>query len=187
MAYAMRPTLKVTLTVADKAGTSTSSFHIGAVDILGTATLPDPNNAAFQAFLFEYASSLQNAVDTRVTDISLAYTYLNDTLAAFSGDPNTERKGVLQFLTADGFYTTVTLPGIKSSAIGADGVNIIRDANTAGSFTGNPLETHLESVHDKLRNGVTIGAVTYPVTDRRGADVRDLVDAYQQHRANSRG
>lgn len=183
MAFNLRQVVSVTLTVEDKSGTSTTGFYVG--DNAGNPI--DVTNPAFGTFVTEYAASMQNAMDCRVTQITAQYTWIQDTLPAFGGDPNVERKGILQFRTADGFYTTVSIPGIKSAAVSADGVNLIRDANTPGQFTGSPIETHLEGIHDKLRNGVTVGVLNFPVVDRRGADLRDLVDAYQQHRANTRG
>lgn len=191
MAFVLRPTATVTFTIEDKQRASTCSFNIsleapGVVSPPGGFDLPI-NSPGFSAYVLEFASSLQNVTDCRVIAISVSISWVQDTLPAFGTDANVERKGVLQFLTEDGFQTIFTIPGIKNSAIGGDGVSIIRNVNVPGDFAGNPLETHLESIHDKLRNGATIDLANYPAVDRRGADIRDLIVAYQQHRANPRG
>jgi hypothetical protein len=187
MAFVLRRVAEITFTVEDKASTSSCSFHIGLGTLVGQAFGLDLRDTDFTTYLEEFASSLQNSTDCRVTGFTLTMKWVQDTLPAFGTDANVERKGVLQFLTADGFQSIFTIPGIKNNAVGGDGISLIRDVNTPGSFAGNPIETHLESVHDKMRNGVTINAVTYNATDRRGQDIRDLIDAYQQHRARSRG
>ena len=191
MAFVIRPTATVTFTVEDKQRASTCSFNV-SLDAPGIVSLPNGfdlplNDPAFNTYILEFASSLQNVTDCRVMAISVSYSFVQDTLPPFGSDANVERKGVLQFITEDGFQTIFTIPGIKNSAIAGDGVNIIRNVDVPGDFAGNPLEVHLESIHDKLRNGATVALANYPAVDRRGADIRDLIDAYQQHRSNSRG
>jgi hypothetical protein len=183
MAFARRPVMSVVLTVEDKQRPSTSQFYVEEVGGL----LPDLNDNDFAAFLTEFASSYQNATDCVVTAISVGVEWIQQTIPAFGTSPNVERKGILQFRTEDGFYSTFSIAGIKDSAIAADGTNIVRDPSNPSSFTGNAIATHLQSLHDKLVNGATIDLVTFPVTDRRGSDLVSLADAYQQHRANSRG
>ena len=178
-------TLKVTFTVRDQQRAGYCSFYLG--DVAGT--LPDPNSADFMAFLGEFATSLQNVTDCYVEQASITYEIFNDAPIQFGASADVERKGVLVFKTEDNFTTIFTIPGAKYAMFSAtDGETIIRDASAAsGNFNGNPLESHLENIHDKLRNGATILLTTYPVTDRRRKDLRDLKDAYKQHRSNPRG
>ena len=177
--------MKVTFTVRDQQRAGYCSFYIGEA----SGQLPDPNAADFGAFIGEFASSLQNVTDCYVEGASISFDYFNDAAITYGTSADVERKGVFVFKTEDNFTSIFTIPGAKYTMFSTtDGESIIRDLTApAGNFNGNPLETHLESIHDKLRNGVTIALVTYPCTDRREKDLRDLKDAYKQHRSNPRG
>lgn len=183
MAFVARDVIKVTYSVEDQQKSSECSFYVGE----NTGNLPNIHDPAFRAFIGEFGDNLQAASDCFVSSISVSLALFNDASLSFGASPDRERKGVLQFATEDGFQTIFTIPGAKYSMFAADGETITRSPTTPGDFAGNPLEATLESIHDKLRNGVTIGAVTFPCTDRRAKDIRDLRDAYKQHRTNTRG
>lgn len=171
--------LSVTLTVQDKAKKGYMSFNIGQYG----GVLPYTGEAAFAAYLSELADNVEAISDCRVTDINVTAHWGVTGNAAWGGSPQVERKGVFQFMTASGFPSIVTVPGLSDDALANDGINIKR---TGSTFEG-PLASALQAFHDKLQNGVTIGLVTYPVTDARGSDYNGLIDAYQQHRKSSRG
>lgn len=184
MAFIDRGTLKVTFGVIDKdQNKSSCQFYVGEA----SGNLPNIHDAAFRNYIGEFADNLQAVSDAYVESISVSLAMFNDAALAFGAAPDVERKGVLQFKTEDGYETIFTMPGAKYTMFGADGTSIIRDATDPELFTGNPLIAPLTSIHDKLRNGVTIGVNTFAVTDRRAKDVRAMVDAYKQHRSRSRG
>jgi hypothetical protein len=183
MPFVEREVMKVTYTLRDQQRASFASFHIGKV----AGAFPDISTGAFRNFLGELGDNLAAVSDCYVEGYSITFSYENDADPIVYGPTaDVERKAVLQFKTADGFQTIFTIPGAKYEMFGADGETIVRPDNS-GSFNGNALEAPLESIHDKLRNGVTVGVITFPVTDRRGADFRGLLDAYKQHRSNPRG
>lgn len=184
MAFNRGNTMKVTFSLRDRSKkVSYASFYIGEL----AGQLPNPNEAEFTAFVGEFGASLQNLTDCYVDGATISFDFNNDAAQTFGTADDVERKAVLQFRTEDNFTSIFTIPGAKYSMFGPDGVSIVRDTASPGSFAGNTLETHLESIHDKLVNGVTINLATHPVTDRREADLTSLLDAYKQHRANSRG
>ena len=184
MAFVSKPAIKITYTVRDQSRISYASFHIGK----NGADYPNVNDPAFIAFCNEFAASLQNVSDCFVSGYNITLDYENDAVPTFGPAADVERKGVLQFKTADGFYTLFTIPGAKYDMFDPqDGETIIRPSASADNFDGNPLETHLESIHDKLVNGATIALETFPATDRRGGNINRLWDGYKQHRSNPRG
>lgn len=171
--------LTVTLTLEDKGSKGYMQFHIGE----NTGALPDTSDAAFLAYLSELVDNVEGMSDCRVTSIACNLGYRITGNAAFGDSPNVERKAVFQFDTAAGFPAIVTVPGVSNACLAEDGKNLKRTGTT---FEGT-MAAALQGVHDKLQNGVTIGLVTFPVTDRRGSDFNGLIDAYQQHRRSSRG
>ena len=185
MAFNRGNTMKVTFTVRDQQRAGYASFYIGEL----AGQLPNPNEAEFTAFIEEFAGNLQDVTDCFVENISVSMDFYNTVGQTFGASADVERKGVLVFKTEDNFTSIFTIPGAKYAMFSAtDGESIIRDlAAAAGNFNGNPLEADLESIHDKLVNGVTINLGTYPVTDRREKDIVSLKDAYKQHRSNPRG
>ena len=185
MAFTDRGTLKVTLSLKDQSnkGNSSCQFYVGAA----SGNLPNIHDTAFRNFIGEFADNVAAVSDCFVESISVSLVMFNDATVAYGDAPDVERKGVLQFKTADGYSTIFTIPGAKYDMFGADGESIIRDPDDPEDFGTNPLATPLQSIHDKLRNGVTIAPNTYPVTDRRAKDVRAMFDAYKQHRKKSRG
>lgn len=184
MAFTDRAVLKVTFGIIDKdQNASSSQFYVGAT----AGNLPNIHDSAFRNFIGEFADNIQAVSDCYVESISVSLVLFNDAALAFGAAPDVERKGVLQFKTSDGYETIFTIPGAKYSMFAADGVSITRNPADPESFTGNTLATPLQSIHDKLRNGVTVGLVTFPATDRRAKDYRAMVDAYKQHRKRSRG
>lgn len=183
MAFVARDVLKVTYTVEDQQKSSDCSFFVGEA----SGALPNIHDPAFRNFIGEFGDNLAAASDCFVSSISISLAMFNDAAISFGASPDRERRAVMQFATEDGFTSQFSIPGAKYAMFGPDGVSVIRSATTPGDFVGNPLEATLESIHDKLRNGVTIGVNTYPVQDRRGKDLRDLRDAYKANKANSRG
>jgi hypothetical protein len=173
---------KVTFTVRDRARKTTFSFHVGS-----NGGYVNPNAVDFIAYLGELGSSFDAVSDCFYESVSVSYGFYDDAVSgkSYGDSPNVERKGVFLFNTAPGFTSHVTIPGLKAAALTEDGIHIQRTGTT---FEGT-LATDLQSIHDKLQNGPTSGALTYPVTDQRGADYDGLVDAYQQHRKSlvSRG
>lgn len=183
MAFNRRNTMKVTYTVRDQdpKKVSYATFYIGEL----AGQLPNPNEAEFTAFIAEFASSLSNVIDCYVEGATISFDFFNDAAKTFGAAPDVERKGVFTLNTEDGFTSIFTMPGAKYSMFDpGDGSTIIHNG---GSFTGNPLATHLQAIHDKLINGVTINLATHPVVDRREKDLVSLSDAYKQTRSNSRG
>lgn len=184
MAFNRGNTLKVTYTLRDRSKkTSFTSFHIGEL----AGQLPNPNEAEFQAFVAEFGSSLAALSDCYVEGISCTFDFFNDAAMTFGTADDVERKAVITFKTEDNFSSMITIPGAKYAMFGSNGIDIIRDTATGGNFNGNPLESHLESIHDKIVNGVTINLATHPVTDRREKNIVSMIDAYKQHRKNPRG
>lgn len=184
MAFQRGNTLKVTYTFRDKGKKpSYASYYIGEL----TGQLPNPNEAEFIAFVQEFGSSLIATSDCYVEGVSCTFDFYNDAAVSFGAAADVERKAVLSMRTEDQFSTIFTIPGAKYSMFGPDGVSIIRDTATSNNFTGNPLASDLNSIRDKLTNGVTINLETWPVTDRREKDIVSLLDAYKQHRSNPRG
>jgi hypothetical protein len=141
-----------------------------------------PGPAEITTFLTEFYDSIKNASDCRGLGYQITYSWEEDSVLSYGPSPEVERKGVMQF-NAGGFISSFSWPGLKADAVSADGINMPRTGTT---FSG-AVATHLQSIHDKLQNGATVGIVNFPVVDRRGVDFSGLVDAYQQHRRNSRG
>jgi hypothetical protein len=184
MAFIDRSIIKVTYGLVDQdQHPSSCQFYVSDA----SGTLPDINNASFRAFIGEMGDNLAATSDCYVESITVSLALFNDATLAFGAAPDVERKAVLQFKTEDGYETIFTIPGAKYAMFGADGVAVTRNPTDPESFTGNTLAAPLQSIHDKLRNGVTIGLLTHAVTDRRAKDLRQMVDAYKQHRKRSRG
>lgn len=185
MAWQFGNTLKITYTFRDQSKDKVgyASYHIGEL----AGQVPNPNESEFKAFVSEFGDSLINASDCYVSDVSISMDGYNDAPKAFGAAPDLERKAVLSLRTQDNFNSLFTIPGAKYAMFAADGVTITRDPANPQSFNTNPLATHLNSIKDKLINGVTINLATHPVTDRREADLTSLLDAYKQHRGNPRG
>lgn len=184
MAFNRQNTMKVTYTIRDQQKAGYASFYIGEL----TGQLPNPNEDEFQDFIGEFGSSLANSTDCYVEGATVSFDFLNDAAISFGSAADIERKGVLSLRTEDNFTSIFTIPGAKYSMFDPnDGETIIRDPSNSQSFNTNPLATHLNSIKDKLVNGVTINLATHPVTDRREKDLIGLRDAYKQHRSNSRG
>lgn len=177
-------TMKVTYTFRDKGKKpSYASYYIGEL----AGQLPNPNEAEFTAFVQEFGNSLIAVSDCYVEGVTVTFDYYNDAAKSFGAAADVERKAVLSMRTEDQFTTIFTIPGAKYEIFGPDGESVIRDTANSTNFTGNPRATDLNSIRDKLTNGVTINLATHPVTDRREKDIVSLDDAYKQHRANPRG
>jgi hypothetical protein len=184
MAFNRGNTLRVTFTIADQQRKGYCSFYIGEL----TGQLPNINDGEFVTFISDFAIDLANVTDCYIESVSCSFDFFNDANITFGAAPDVERKAVLTFKTEDNFTTIFTIPGAKYAMFATDGETVRSDdPNALGAFTGNALRPNLSSIHDKLVNGVTINLGTYPVTDRREKDVRQLKDAYKQHRSNSRG
>lgn len=191
MALIAQP-LKVNLVMRDRARSAHTSFHIGAV----AGALPTPAEIAFVSgiapfsFVFELYGNFIDVSDCAPVGYDLVYSYREDPAQNFDAppaNPNVERKGVYQFSTNQNGRTLITVPGININAQAPNGKDLTYTTDpTTGepTFTG-PLAGDLQSIHDKMRNGATIGAVTYPVTGATGLDINKFIAAYQQTRASS--
>lgn len=184
MGFQRGNTIKVTYTFKDRGKKpSFASYYIGEL----AGQLPNPNEAEFIAFVQEFGSSLIAVSDCYIENVSCTFDFYNDAAMSFGAAADVERKAVLSMKTEDQFQTIFTIPGAKYEIFGPDGVSVIRDSSNSNNFTGNPRAADLNSIRDKLTNGVTINAATWPVTDRREKDIVSLIDAYKQHRGNPRG
>lgn len=182
MAFVSKAVVRVTVSMEDQAKPTSTHFYIGAVEgVLPAVT--DIDDAISTAMGHFIATS-----DCRVNGYEVSYIYVNDTIGAFGDAPDRERKAVLQYNTTPGnFPTIITIPGAKYDMFAPDGETVIRDPADDQSFTTNPLAADLNALNTLFLNGITVGLVTYPVTDRRGDDINALLDAYKNHRANARG
>lgn len=186
MGFNRAPVVKVTFTLRDQDRVSYSSIYLGknTTGLLWT----DVNSVDFHAYITEFATNLQALTDCFVESINVSLEWLNDAPRTFGTAADVERKAVLQFKTASGFYTLFTIPGAKYDMFDpSTGIDIISTSAVMGDFVGNPLQTELENIHDKIVNGATIATVNYPATDRRHDNIQSLWDAYKQHRSNTRG
>lgn len=181
----IRQPTEVVFTFRDRARKSTCGFYVG--DVAGLPPDPmqlaNPNLAAPFAFVQEFYDNLKDVSDCAGLGYAVTYRWLDDAAIAYGANPNVERKGVMSFRVADvGNPTAIfTWPGLKDDAEGADGKSL--RYTPPSTFTG-PLAGDLQSIHDKLRNGATIGASTFAVTDYRGKDLAELRDAYKQTRSS---
>lgn len=181
MAFVLKPVIKVEILGYDESKPTRTEFHIGAV----AGVLPALDDV--QAAISTAAANVQLTSDCVVSGWNATYSAFQDTIPAFGAAPDRERKGVLQYNTADGFFSQISLFGAKYSMFAPDGVQIIRDPADDQSFTTNPLATPLNALNTLFLNGLTVGLVTYPIVDRRSADLVSLADAYKQTKSNSRG
>lgn len=185
MALVRQPT-RVTFTFRDRKRKATSGFFVG--DVAGQPPDPmqlgNPNALAPFAFLQEFYDNMKDVSDCAPLGYQITYSWADNATIAYGATPNVERKGVMAFRVDDvGQPTSIfTWPGLKDGAQAPNGQKI--SYNAPSTFTG-PLAADLQSIHDKLRNGATIGASTFPVTDYRGKDFADLIDAYQQTRSSN--
>lgn len=186
MALVRQPT-EVTFSFRDRARKSSSGFHVGEA---GGSTpdpieLANPNALAPFAFVQEFYDSMKNVSDCVGLGYSVTYKWEETdpaVLALYGATPNVERKGVMQFNAASGAKSIFTFPGMKDACEAPDGKHLIR---TGPTTFGGTLAAHLQSIHDKLQNGATIGINTFPVTNYLGSDLNGLVDAYKQTRASN--
>jgi len=181
MAFQLKHVLKVEILGEDQSKPTRTEFHIGEV----AGVLPAITDVA--SAISTAAANVQLTSDCIVTGWNATYSAYQDTIPAFGSAPDRERKGVLQYNTADGFFSQISLFGAKYSMFAPDGVEIIRDPADDQSFTTNPLATPLNALNDLFKDGITVGLVTYPIVDRRAADLVTLADAYKQTKSNSRG
>lgn len=173
--------VRVTFTMKDRARKATSTFHLGQA--LGAYPTPD----ALGTFLGEFWSSINNVSDCAGVGYQITYSYLEaPVINTYTGNPNVERKGVWSFNLQDSVSKSIfTVPGINIECQAPDGKNLIYTVDGAGEPTfGGTLGTHMDSIHDKLRNGATVGAVTFPVVDQDGNDFAQMFAAYQQTRSS---
>lgn len=176
----------ITFRLRDQSATTTTRLLLGR-GAVGDA-LPNLADPAVVAYLNEMASSIANLSDCHLLGWNATYSWKNDATLAYGDSPDRERKAVLQhFVPVSGKDVIFTIPGPKYALWDATGLHIPYDGTAdSPTFTGT-LATHIQSVHDKLRNGATSGAENYPVVDTNGDDVGALLEYYKQHRASSRG
>lgn len=174
--------VRITFRFRDRARIATSAFHMGQA--LGAYPTAD----ALGSYLSEFYANIQDVSDCAGVGYSITYSYLETPFVAdyATGNPNAERKGVLSFnLTGSTSKSIFTIPGINIGAQAPDGKSLAYTVDGAGepTFTG-PIAGDMQSIHDKLRNGATVGAVTFPVTDADGNDFSQMFAAYQQTRSS---
>lgn len=186
MALVRQPT-EVTFKFKDRARKTTSQMYIGEAGggPPDPIELGNPNALAPFAFLQEFYDSMKNVSDCVGLGYSITYSWDetdNAILSTYGATPNVERKGVMQFNAQSGAKSIFTFPGMKDACEAPDGKHIIR---TGPTTFGGTLATHLQSIHDKLQNGATIGVNTFPVVNYLGSDLDGLIDAYKQTRASN--
>jgi len=191
MALVRQPTL-VTITMRDRARKANSQFHVG--DVLGVP--PDPNALAAPSaiapfsFVYELYGNYMDVSDCAPVGYSVTYSWQEDPVPAYDAppaNPNVERKAIFQFGTVNNGRSSVSVPGININAQAPDGKQLTYTTDPVTgepTFTG-PLAGDLQSIHDKMRNGATIGATTFPVVSYLGLDYNKFEDAYQSTRASS--
>lgn len=188
MALVRQPT-QVTISFKDRGRAAHTSFYMGesAGNPPNPLELANPNAVAPFSFLQELYQSMQNASDCLGVGYSVTYSWSEEpALLAFAGgNPQVERKGVLSF-DSGATRSIFTIPGIKFEAEAANGRKLAYNLDAGGNpvFTG-PTATHLQSIHDKLRNGATINLLNYPVVDKDGNDYSAMRDGYIQNRSSS--
>lgn len=188
MGLVRQPT-RVTISFKDRGRTANSAFYLrdGPGGPPDPIALANPNVAAPFAFLQELYDNMKDVSDCLGVGYSVTYSWVEDPpLIAFAGgNPQVERKGVMSFRSGAG-RSIFTIPGIKFDAEASNGRKLAYNLNSAGDpvFTG-PLAGDLQSIHDKLRNGATIGLINHAVTDADNDDYGAMMDAYIQHRSSS--
>lgn len=175
----------------DRARRASSEFHIGPVaNVLPSpGEVGQPTGIAPFTFLYELYGNYIDVSDCAPVGYQLTYSWLEDPLPNFDAppaNPNAERKGIFAFKSAGNGNVKMSVPGININAQAPNGKDLTYTTDPVTgepTFTG-PLAGDLQSIHDKYRNGVTIGAVTYPVVGGTGLDVVKFVAAYQQTRSS---
>lgn len=191
MALVQKPAL-VSMIFRDRARKASGEFHILPVGgVLPSAgELGAPSAVAPFTMVYELYGNMRDVSDCAPVGYSITYSWFEDPIVNFPAapaNPNAERKGVFQFATSNFGRTSFSVPGININAQAPDGKQLTYNTDPVTqepTFTG-PLAGDLQSIHDKLRNGATIGAVTYPVGSYLGNDITKFVDAYQQTRTSS--
>lgn len=176
----------VTLKFRDQSGPTSMSFNMGPA---AGGVLPDVSNSDVRAFINELYSSVLEVSDLTGQGWNVVYSARDDAAPVYGDSPDRERKLVWQFtIPSTGKTALVTLPGPDYAVWDVSG-EIVPFTGTLDtpSFTGT-LASHLQSVHDKLRNGATSGALNFPVVDSNGEDFGALAEPpYKQHRKSTRG
>lgn len=170
----------ITFTMVEPNPEQSGEVEIHLLPVLGV--LPIPTD--LESYLGEMIDNIEGFSDCRVSNVNITYGYAVTDNALFGDSPNVQRKGVFTFNSdVPQVYPRVAVPGLDYDALAADGIHILRSGST---FSGS-LAAALQGFHDKLVNGATVGAVTYPAGDYRGANIVSLKDAYQRHSRSSRG
>lgn len=189
MALVRQPTA-ITITFKDRARKATTGFFLkdSAAGAPSPIDIGNPNVAAPFAYLQELYDNMKDLSDCAGVGYSITYSWMETPVLPVpsTGNPNVERKGVMQFVTERNGLSIVTIPGIKLAAQASDGQHLdyARDGAGEAVFQG-PLAADLQSMHDKLRNGATVGINTYAAANYLGDDLGVMRDAYQQTRASS--
>lgn len=190
MALVQKPAL-VTIKMRDRSRPASGEFHVLPVggNLPSPGELGAPSAIAPFTFVYELYGNFKDVSDCAAVGYSITYTWEEDPLLNFPAapaNPNAERKGVFQFKTTNFGRTSTSVPGININAQGPDGKQLTYNLDPVTqepTFTG-PLAGDLQSIHDKLRNGATIGAVTYPVGSYLGNDINKFDEAFQQTKAS---
>lgn len=172
--------VSVTFTLTENNPEQTGECEIHLLPVLGELPVP----AALETYLGEMIDNIEGFSDCRVSNLNIGYAYGVTGNAAFGDSPNVQRKGVFIFNSdVMQVYPRIAVPGLDYDALAADGIHI----NRSGSTFGGGLASALQGFHDKIVNGATVGLVTYPAGDYRGAEITSLRDAYQRHSKSSKG
>lgn len=122
--------------------------------------------AAIKTAADALATALLGASDCSLLSYSVAAAYANDAVLPAGGLSRVERKGVIQFATAAGFLSEMSIPGINATLI-----------NQAGGLISDAV--NLVAVTDAVVNGGW--------TDNRGADLVRVEKDYETFRATTKG
>jgi hypothetical protein len=159
MAWRERPTATLTYVVQDETG-SKSNFSL---DVPQT-TLMDVAMTAAGVL----RPLIQAITDCAVLSYSLTYSSFDDAPEAAGVNSRVERKGIFQFLTANGKKVAYQVPGIKDSGI-----------LNSGRIDDDNIE--IKAFYSALT------AIDALYCDSNGADLKTLTAAYERYRSTTRG
>ena len=182
MAFVRQGVTKLTFNWTDGKDKASSSIHVGNV----AGSVASPNESEFESYLLALVADMEAISHATLESVTYSIQWINNAPAIPGVEADVERKAVFVWRTAGGFNSLFTVPGAKGEIFNEED-GVIRDNAVAGSFTGNPQQTALESMYSKIIDGPTINLQTHMVTDRRDDDISSMRDAYKQHRSNPRG
>lgn len=152
-------------------------------DDLATASesikLP-PGTALADAHTYaqSYAALLRNVSDCALRTYIVSQSVYDDTYPVGAAGSDVEDKGVLTMRTANNGSMTITWPGIIESIL----VNTISRKGTYIDLT----HALVAPIIAALVSGLVTGLTTTQPSDRRGADIIGVKDAYKQNRSSQK-